>query len=84
MTKHKAKILTALAVTVNDQRVSVSTMTQVDKKVTKAGKEQDDLETALDVVRQGWSDFVVITQAEGKQLPETETQEHAQVLGFIK
>jgi hypothetical protein len=32
MTKHKSKTLTDEAVTVKDQRVSVSTMTQVDKK----------------------------------------------------
>jgi hypothetical protein len=83
-TKHKAKQLAAEAVSINDQRVAASALAMVKRTITGGASELSLLEDALDALRAGWPGWGVITQAEGKQWPETEPQEHDSVLSFIR
>jgi len=53
------------------------------KNVTRGNSELSLLEDSLDALRAGWPGWGVITQAEGKQWPETEPREHDSVLSFV-
>jgi hypothetical protein len=82
-TKHDAKKLTAEAVSIDDQRVAASVVARVNRNVTTGDSELSLLEDSLNALRAGWPGWGVITQAEGKQWPETEPREQDAVLAFV-
>ena len=83
MTKHAAKKLSAAAVTVDQKKLGASAMAKVTKKgTTRVQEELDAAEDALDEIRKEWPEFGVVTQAAGKQWPETEPAKDDIVLGF--
>jgi hypothetical protein len=81
-TKHDATKLTAEAVSIDDQRVAASAVARVNRNVTRGDSELSLLEDSLNALRAGWPCWGVITQAEGKQWPETEPREQDTVLAF--
>jgi hypothetical protein len=82
MTKHEAKALKAAAATDDERAMASLAMAKVKRTVTKAPKEMDDVEHALAAVRKEWPAFAVITQAQGKQWPETEPQKGDRAIAF--